>query len=146
MPTVNVPSSGGRGESFANYAPEVELWNRVTNLDPIKRASAVVLHISPVAREVCVAADNDQLLDQSGAAKILQVSRDYFASEAAGPIYQEVVRFLQFKRTAHMMDEYLAPLDLLRRPAESRVQTGGVSPETFAPSSCLQNACLSRAA
>ena len=34
MPTANVPFFDGAGESFVNYAPEVEKWNRVTYLDP----------------------------------------------------------------------------------------------------------------
>ena len=51
----------GRGESFLNHAEEVELWGRVANLEPILRASGPVLHMDPLAREVCMGAGNDPI-------------------------------------------------------------------------------------
>ena len=60
--------------------------------------------------------------------KISEPLRDYFAPKALGPVYQEVVRVPQFRRTARATDEYLARLDLLRRGPESNVQVlGGLS-------------------
>ena len=57
VPTVNVPF-------FDRDAYEAELWGRATNLESIKRASALILNTDPVAcrgggvrREVCVVAD-----------------------------------------------------------------------------------------
>ena len=45
--------------------------------------------------------------------------------------YQDVTRFVQYRRAAKSMVEYLAKFDLLRRDAESRVRPGGSSPEAF---------------
>ena len=81
-PTSAAPCFGGRGESFASYSPEAEFWARVRNLDPTRRASALVLHMEPAAREVCWATGDERLLYQDGAAKLLQVLRDYFAPGA----------------------------------------------------------------
>ena len=44
------------GESLANYAQEVGLRRHVASLDPAKFASALILHLGSVARDVCVSA------------------------------------------------------------------------------------------
>ena len=49
MPTVNAPPIDRKGESFSNYALDVELWYRVTNLEPLRKASAGILDMDPVA-------------------------------------------------------------------------------------------------
>ena len=59
-PTANAPFFDGQGASFSNYAQEVELLSRTTNLGTVKRASALVLKADPVAREVCMGAGSDQ--------------------------------------------------------------------------------------
>ena len=61
MPTVNVPFFDVKVGSSANEAQEVELRNRVTSLDPVKRAPALALHLDPVVRGVCIAVGNDRL-------------------------------------------------------------------------------------
>ena len=57
----------------------MELWNQVTNLDPARRASAVILHIDAVAQEVCMAAEGDVIMDQEAVEKIMELLRDHFA-------------------------------------------------------------------
>ena len=96
MPTVAAPVFAGKGECIAKYFQEVELWTRVTTLDPTKRASALVLQTHPVPRGVCIARGNEQLSDRDNAAKVLDVLRDYFAPEPGAALYREVVRFLHF--------------------------------------------------
>ena len=98
----------------------------------------------PVAREVRGAAGNDQLVDTGGVAKILIARYDCFAPEAAGSIYQGVVRFARFKRIAPSLDEFLAHFDLPRRKAESLKQIGGSPPEVSASIFREQNGPLSR--
>ena len=66
----------------------------------------------------------DQLLEQDGRL------RGYFEPHVFDSVYQRVARFLQLKRTAHSIGDYLARFDLLRRKAEPRMQIGGSSPET----------------
>ena len=82
--TVSVPFFDGEGESFANYAEQVELWNRKTHLDAVKRGSARVLHMGPVAREVRVAVGNIRRFDSDDVVRILQVLRDYLPSRSGG--------------------------------------------------------------
>ena len=48
------------------------------------------------------------------------------------------------KRAARTLGEYLALFEVLRRRAESRLQMGGSSPETFVSILCIQKACLPR--
>ena len=60
MIAVAIPPLDEKGESFANLAQELELWNRGTNLDASERASALVLQMDPVASDVCLAVGGDQ--------------------------------------------------------------------------------------
>ena len=55
LPSIAVPCSDGKGEPFAGYAMEVEVWRKVTNIDVGKRASALVLQTEPIATDVCMA-------------------------------------------------------------------------------------------
>ena len=72
MLTVNGLFFDGKADAFPDYAKEVELRNRVTNLDPVKRASASELRVDPVAREV----RDDQLLDPDSVAENSQAPHD----------------------------------------------------------------------
>ena len=76
---------------------------------------------------------------------IAQVLCDYFAPEAMDSVEAGAGRFLHFKRTGRTVDEYPVRFDLLRRTAESRMQMGVSSPETFVPTSRTQSASLPRA-
>ena len=48
---------------FCEYDPKVRLWAQVTNLGPAKRAFALILHKDTVARQVCLHAGGDTLMD-----------------------------------------------------------------------------------
>ena len=65
--TTTASFFNGKGETLLNYAEEVDLWGRVANPEPIRRASALVLHMDPVAREVCMGAGNDRIMALEGA-------------------------------------------------------------------------------
>ena len=72
LPPVSAPSFDRKGESSANYAQQVALWREVTNLGPAKRASALILHLDTVARNVCVAAESDAIMVHEGVEKIAE--------------------------------------------------------------------------
>ena len=97
-PTGNAPHS------------EVALQNRMTDLELKKRASALILKIAPVAREVCMAGRINQIMGLGSVMKITQAPNDYCAPDAVDTMHQEVGRFLQFKRTTRPMGEYSARL------------------------------------
>ena len=135
-PSVSAP--------FESFAQEVELWRHATNLNPAERASAHIVLIDTVAREVGQAAGSDVIMILVGKKQISGLLYDYFAPRAVGSVYREVVRNLEFKRAAQKTDGYFARLDLLRREPESKVRVGGVSAEAFASVICAQNASPSR--
>ena len=83
----------------------------MATLEPVEGASALLMNVDPVAREVCAAAGSGQIL--------------YAASDAADSVYQEVARPSQQKRATRAIDEYSVRLDLSRRRAESRMKMGG---------------------
>ena len=55
------------------YAQEVELWSHVANLDPIQRASALILDMDSAAREVRMEAGSDQIMDLGGPVEITEL-------------------------------------------------------------------------
>ena len=105
----------------------------MASLELIKSASALIVNMAPVVREVCSAVGSDQL-----------VPDDYFAPYAIDSIYQGVERSLQFKGTAQTTGGYLGRFDPLRREAGSRTQMAGSSPEAFVSILRMQNAPLPR--
>ena len=122
-------SFGGKGPPFIDYEQQVRLWRRVANLDPSKRAAASILRIDTVARQVCLAAGSDFVVNNDGAERIVTILKDYIAPDAADSVDQEVARFLQSKRPGRTMDVHLAEFDLLRRKAESKMQMSGPRPK-----------------
>ena len=69
----------------------------------------------------------------------LQVLRAFFAPDALDALYQDVVKFSRFKRTA---DEYLVKFDPSRRKAEARMHTGCSFPAAVASASRPEYASL----
>ena len=49
----------------------------VTKLDPIKRASALILNMGPAPREARMALGRDQISDPDGAMEIMELLNDY---------------------------------------------------------------------
>ena len=119
---------GGKGESFAEYAREVESRNRVKNMGPLKRASALVLQMDPVACQVCVCV----------------ASHDYFAPAAVYSIYREVVRNLQVERTDRIACGDVVRFGTLRRKADSGTQMEDSLLKTSVSILCMQDGSLSR--
>ena len=97
------------------FSQEAELWRRVGTLEPLKRDSALILNVDPVARGVCMAVRCGRIIDPDGATRTSQVFCDYFSPGAVDAIYRGVVRILQVGRASRTVDEYLARCDLLRK-------------------------------
>ena len=120
------------------------MWRQFTNLGPSKMAAALISQMETVARQVCVAAGNDVITNNNGVGRALAIVRDCLVPGVVNSVYQEVARFLRFKRADRSADAFLVGFDLLRRKAEFKVQMGGGFPEAYAVALCLQNAALSR--
>ena len=70
-PSVNAPLADGKVESSSNYGQEMEPCSRSANLEPLIRASALILNTGPVSREVCMSTGYDQIMDSGGATRTL---------------------------------------------------------------------------
>ena len=81
-----------------------------------------------VAEQVCMSAGNLIILNNDGAAEILDILHGHFAPDAVDAVYKEVVRFLHFERMDLSMEVSLLGFDVPRRKAESRMQLGANSP------------------
>ena len=92
----------------------------------VKRASALIPNMGPVAREVCVASGSDWNTDQGGLLRTVQLLNDYVSPGAADSVYQEVALSMQFKRTARTTDGCSVSIDLSCRKAESNLQRKGL--------------------
>ena len=97
--SANAPFFDGKGESFANYARAVELWSQA------ERASAPILDLATVLRDVCVAAGRGRIMGRDGVVEIMNLI-DFLAPDAADSARQEVVRSLRFERAGQTTDEY----------------------------------------
>ena len=142
--TANVPFLDGKGESYSNIAQDVELRSHAANFGPMRKASALTLNVGPVARQVCMVAGSDQITHPDGTMEITRASTNSSAPGAAGTVYQEVGRFLQFTPAAQAMGEYWVRSDLLQRKVESKMQMGAAVPETFVWVFCAQGASPSQ--
>ena len=115
LPAEQVPASNAKGPSFINYEQDARLWRQLTNLGPGKRASALILRRDSVARQVCLGAESDAVTNIDGLGLILAILRKYFEPDPVDLIYQEVLRFMQFKRKVPTMEAYATEFELLCR-------------------------------
>ena len=73
-----VPTFDGKGSSFQDFEQRVALWNRTTDIPAERRASQLVLHMEPFARQICLQNGGDSFMDGVEVAEVLQVLKQYF--------------------------------------------------------------------
>ena len=95
----DAPFFDGQGESFANYARADELWSQA------ERASAPILDMATVLRDVCVAAGCGRIMGRDGVVEIMELI-DSLAPDAADSVRQEVARSLRFERAGQTKGGY----------------------------------------
>ena len=120
---VHVPALGGQRSSFLNYEEKVLLWGNISPLEPAKKASHLLSHMADVARNVCSTVGKDVVGNNDGAEQILSISRNGFAPDKVGCIFQDIAKFLYFKRTTEDMDTFLLEFDISRQKAEARMSS-----------------------
>ena len=103
---MHVPAFGGRASSCANYEEKVALRNQISTLEPQKRAADLPLHMTDVARRVCVAAWERCPWRREWDGDNFANLRERFAPGAIDSILQDLAKFLYSKRTAQNMDTY----------------------------------------
>ena len=79
-----------------------------------------------------------------GAEQFSKISRERFAPDAIHSIFQDVVKFMYFKRLGQKMDTFLMEFFSLRQKAESRMLMGAGFSGECVPVVCVQNAGLAR--
>ena len=94
----SAPTFGGKGSSFQDYEQRVALWNRTTEVHPAQRASQLVLHMEPFARQICLQIGGDSFMDGVGVAGVLQELKQYFLPDASDHVYQDVWKFIRHKK------------------------------------------------
>ena len=150
-----MPTFDGKGSSFLDFEQRVALWNRATDIPAGRRASQLVLHMEPFARQVCLQNGGDSFMEGVAATEVLQVLKQYFLPDASDHVYQDVWKFLHHKRTDQTMERFLLEFDLLRNKAERKIQVGFRFPDAFisilckilgafrlVPSSCVSCVCV----
>ena len=120
------------------------LWKNISPLEPAEKASHLSLHMADVARKVCLAVGRDVVGNIDGVEQILNILRNRFAPDKADCIFQDIAKFLYFKRTTQDADTYLLEFDMLRQRAEARFAMGTGFPDEFASVLCMQNASLTK--
>ena len=126
-----MPHYDGQRSSFLNYEEKVLLWNQITPLEPSKRGPHLLLHMADVARKVCTTVGKDVIANNDGVMHILNISRDRLAPDRVDCIFQDIIKFMNFKKTTQEMDTYLLEFDILRQKAEARMSMGTGFPDEF---------------
>ena len=112
-------------------------------MEPDTKASHLLLHMADVARKVRLAIGKAAVGNLDGVEQVLNISRRRFAPNKVDCIFQDITKFLNFKRATQDMDTYLLEFDMLRQRAEARFAMGAGFPDEFASALCMQNASLS---
>ena len=68
-----VPTFDGKGSSFMDFEQRVALWNRTADIPAGRRASQLVLHMEPFARQVCLQNGGDSFMEGVAVNEVLQV-------------------------------------------------------------------------
>ena len=110
-PAGKAPVFDGKDSSFQDYEQQVRLWTRTTETDPASTASTLASQTNPAPRQVCLLPCGGHLDGRGGVARILEILRSYFAPEAADAIYQQAIRFTQYRRADQSIDEFVAEFD-----------------------------------
>ena len=87
---TEVPKFDGRARPFANYEEKVTLRKRTPALGPEKKAAHLLLHMSDVARKVCLPVGRDVIGNLDGAEQILKIPRERFAPDAIDSVFQDI--------------------------------------------------------
>ena len=128
---AEAPKFDGSGGPPVNFEEKVLLWKRAPAMEPGKKAAHLLLHLSDVARKVCLSVGRDVIDNLDGAEQISRISRERFAPDAIDSISQDMVKFLYFKRTEQTMDTYITEFEILGGKAESRLLIGFGLPGAF---------------
>ena len=102
------------------------------------------LHMSDVARKVCLSVGRNVIGNLDEAEQISRIQRERFAPDAIDSIFQDLVKFMNFKRTKRKMDTYIMEFEMLRAKAASRTLMGSGFPDAFVSVSRMQIAALSK--
>ena len=137
-----MPTFDGKSSSFMDFEQRVALWNRTTEVHPAQRASRLVLHMTPFARQICLQNGGDTFMDGVEVAEVLQELKQYFSPGASDHVYQDVWEFIHHKKTDQTMERFLLEFDLLRSKAERKIQTGFQFPDSFISALYMGNAML----
>ena len=110
---MHLPAFDGHASWYASYDEQVILRGQIATVDPPKRAANLLLHMSDIARRVCMSVGNDSIGNVDGVALILRIFRGRLAPDAIDSIFEDMVRFTYFKRAVQNMDTYLLELELI---------------------------------
>ena len=85
---MNVPAFDGHAGSLANYEENAGLGSQTSTTGQDKRAANLLLHMSGVAREVCMTVGKDVVRDIDGVEQISRILREHLAPDAICNIFQ----------------------------------------------------------
>ena len=114
-----VPSFDGNASSLATYEEKVISRTQTAYTDPAKRAANLLLHMADTARKVFMTVGKDCVGNNDGAQQISRIFRERLAPDAVDAIYQEEVKFMNFKRTDQTTGGFWIEFDVLSVKAEA---------------------------
>ena len=116
---MHAPAFDGHTASFANCEEKVATRNQIATMEPQQRAANLLLHMTDVARKVCLAAGKDVVSNIDGVAQISRILRERPAPDAIDSIFQDIMKFSRFKRPGQNMDTFPVEFDMSRQEPRS---------------------------
>ena len=144
MFNAHVPARSGKGSSFLDYEQCASLRNRAAEIHAAKRASLLVLHMDPMARQICLRSGGDSFMEGVDVATLIATLRHNYLPGATDQVYQEVAKFLNYKRAAQLMERFLLEFDMPRTKSEKKILQGLQFPGSFLSILRMQNAVIPR--
>ena len=120
--SAHVPAFGGKAASFLNYEQRVTLWSRAAEIHRSKRASLLVLHLGPTARQMRLHSGGGSCMEGVEVSAVIQTLKHYFLPDATDQVFQDVTKFWGRRRAEQTTERFLLEFDILRARAERKIQ------------------------
>ena len=92
------PTPDGKSSSCADNEQKVRLWAQAADVEPPSRASSLTLQMDTFARQECINAGGETLMQGRDVESILNTSRKYLQSDSSGRNYRQATKFRQYNR------------------------------------------------
>ena len=107
-----VPSWDGQNMSFAEYTKLVELWYIATTVPDEKKAPNLILRLTGTARAIALQTPTERFSKKDGVKTLMDILNQHFKKDEEDVMYEDIMRFIKFKRSDQDIHRYCADFRL----------------------------------